>query len=124
MLFESLVDLHCVDQSAISYKITIDDLRMVVLINGEDIPLFEIIFAGVQSHAFVPDDLSNYRAHIELDSLQRAIGKHWIDELRVPSDVHRKYLEGHEFYVLHVSDIGQFEVVALSAQFNDLGKPD
>lgn len=124
MRFDNLVDLHRAEQSAISYKMTIDDLRMIVLINGEDGPLFEVIFSGVQSYTFIPDDLSNYRDHIDLDSLQRAIGKHWINELRVPSDVHRKYLEKHEFYVLHVSDIGQFEVVALSAQFTELEKPE
>lgn len=124
MNFEKLADFYHVDESAISYRLTIDDnLRMTVLINGEDYPLLEVILEGVQSYAFVPDDLANYRDELEFDSLQRAVDKTWIDELRVPSDVHREYLEGHEFYVLHVSDIGQLEVVALSAQLNELGRP-
>lgn len=123
MHFDSIVDFHRSVEGAVDYKLTLVNLVMTIQIFEETHLLLEVIFEGVQSYSFIPDDLANYRDEIEFDTLQRAVEKTWIDDLRVPSDVHRRYLENHDLYVAHVTDIGQFEVVALSAHLNEPGRP-
>ena len=120
MSFKHIARISCNGDDPLGYTMVIEDLQMVITLIGEKSNLFELRFDGVQLYKFVPDDLAILRDDIELDTFQRALDKRWIDELRVPSHIHRQYLEGHDLYVLHVADVGLLEVVAISAQLKAL----
>jgi hypothetical protein len=120
MPFQQIASIFSQSGSLLAYRVIIERLRMTITLVGENSDLFELNFEGVQSYKFIPDDLANLSEEIDMDAFQRALDKNWIDELRVPSDVHRKYLERHELYVMHATDIGLLEVVAVSGEFKDL----
>jgi hypothetical protein len=124
MRFHQICSIFRKNDSFLGFRMIIEDLVMIVTLLGENSELFELRFDSIQSYRFVPDDLAKLPPDIELDAFQRALEKSWIDDLRVPSEVHRKYLEGHDLYVLHATDVGLLEVVAVSAQLKELGNPN
>jgi hypothetical protein len=120
MRFQNIGSVYRQNDSLLGYRMVVVGLNMTVTLVGEKCDLFELKFNGVQSYRFTPDDLAILPEDVDLDALQCAMDKSWLDGLRIPTDVHRKYLQGHDLYIMHATDVGLLEVVAFTAEMNAL----
>lgn len=119
MTVEKLCSLPSEHDNVLGYKIHIENLNMVFSLFCENVSHFEIIFDDVQSYKFTPDDLSHFSDDIVLNALQMDTDHKWIEEFRVPSDIHRSFLTKHHLYIAHVSDVGVLEVISMTARLHN-----